>query len=81
MLFVLSIELLSLLRLLLLLSRSISDRVLTVCDDKSVQSSINVEFKSVSVVSFKFQSIGSECIIIPMFETVGDASRDVLYFR
>ena len=44
--------------LILLLWRSISDRVFIVCVENDVLSSNSVELKSVYVVSFRFVSIG-----------------------
>ena len=55
-------------------SRSIG--VFTVCDEKNVPSSNNVELKSVSAVSWIQVSISCEWITVSIFSIV-DASRDV----
>ena len=64
---------------MIIFPRSINERVVTLCDEKSVPLSNSVELKSVSVVSSKFESICHERTMSSMF-SIGDASRDVLVF-
>ena len=53
--------------------------MVTVCVEKSVPSSNDVELKSVSVVSLMQVSVGCVWIIVSLF-SIGRASRDVFVF-
>ena len=51
-----------------------------VCDGINVPTSSNVEFKTVSVVSFGFVSLGCKNFIVYRFYSVAYACRDVFVF-